>query len=76
MPNYLVIEIAVDDAIVDINAQRNIATKQYESVNGCIDLLTKIIGGNKPASVKIVGKDATTTIATSGTGSASNTFSF
>lgn len=76
MPNYLVVEIAIEDAISDMNSKANMSTKQFESVQGVINYLSACKAGCKPASVKIVSKDAATTINTSGTGSASNTFSF
>lgn len=74
--SYLVIEISVDLAISDLNASSNMADKGTESVQGVINLLQALESGNKSGSVKIVSKDAATTINTSGTGSASRTFSF
>lgn len=76
MSNYLVLEINIDRSIGDMNGNQNQATKQDESINACINLLAQLVGGNISGSVKVVSKDAATTINTSGTGSASNTFSF
>lgn len=76
---YLVIEINTGSGgltISDMNASCNMSGKRFESVNGVVDLLGKILGNGSSATVKIVSKDAATTISTSGTGSASNTFTF
>lgn len=75
---YIVIEVNASTATIgDLNERCEMATKGYESVQGVINLLEAINGGERrPASVKIVTKDVSTTISTSGTGSASNTFTF
>lgn len=73
---YLVLEFNIQQSIADMNGTENQATKPDESVNACTNLLFALIGGNASGTLKIVSKDVATTIATSGTDSASNTFSF
>lgn len=72
---YIVIEInASAKSIADFNAQCQNATNPHEAVSGCKNLLDAINGGAVDATVKVVTKDVATTIATSGTGSTSETY--
>lgn len=72
---YLVLEIEVPSkSIADLNSQCQKPTKPDEALQGCVNLLDGILGGAVDASVKVVSKDAATVIATSGSGSQSNTY--
>jgi hypothetical protein len=71
---YLVIEINSDLSIGDLNSKCQSATKAREAVEGCRNLLDAVLAGAVDATVKVVSKDAATTINTSGTGSESETY--
>lgn len=73
---YLVIEVNADSkSIDDYNAQVLLGgtTKPRVCVNALKTLLDKVLIGAAPATVKMVSKDASTTISTSGTSSTSIT---
>ena len=71
---YVVIEIHTTDTITDLNARIQEPTKPHETVANIRNFCDAIMGGNHPATVKVVTKDAATTIATSGAGSESETY--
>lgn len=72
---YVVIEIdAPNQSIANLNEKAQEAGKPHQAVNKLVNLLAAIAGGNIDASVKVVVKDASTTINTSGTGSTSETY--
>lgn len=75
MPNYIVIEIQSNGSLTDLANSVNQATKPHESVNAIVNALTKRNGVGS-GTIKVVTKDATTTINTSGSGSVSNVFTF
>lgn len=73
---YLVIEVSADSkSIADYNDQVLLGgtTKPRVCVNALKNLLDKVLIGAAPATVKMVSKDASTTISTSGSGSTSIT---
>lgn len=76
MSNYIVIEISTDIPLTQLTDSANQATKKLESINALVDILSARSSGSKSGTVKVVTKNTTTTIATAGTGSASNTFTF
>lgn len=72
---FIVIEINASLlSIESLNDKCQNATNGRDAINGCENLLNAIAGGVAPASVKIVTKDVSTTISTSGTHSVSNTY--
>ena len=76
MPNYLTIQIATDLPLIDLNNHQNQTTKQYDSMNACIDQLAKLVGGSKSGTVQIMSSTAQTTLTPVGTNSQVNTFTF
>jgi hypothetical protein len=76
---YIVVQLEVPDAIVNLNASCNEATKPHESLSGLIDLLNGINGGLKaPVTAKIgtSSADSSGGFVITGTGSQLNTFQF
>lgn len=73
---YIVIEINSSNySIADLNAKSaNGTLNAQQAVNGLQNLLNGIAGGASDGTVKIVVKDAATTINTSGTGSTTVTY--
>lgn len=72
---YIAIEIdAPQQTIATLNDKIQKPGNPHASVVGLKNLLQAILAGSVDASVKIVVKDAATTINTSGTGSTSETY--
>lgn len=72
---YVVIEIdAPQHTIANLNEKSQNSGNPHQAVNKLVDLLAAITAGAVDASVKVVVKDAATTINTSGTGSTSETY--
>ena len=74
--NYIVVEIQSDEPLAQMTNDVNQATKAHETISALVNVLEARNAGTKSGTVKVVTKDSTTTIDTSGTGSASNTFTF
>lgn len=67
---YLVIVIQLpNETIGNLNANTQFPTKVDESINGCINVLTAIEGGEKAAVVQITTRDSDPSVSTSGSGS-------
>lgn len=71
---YVVVEISGSDSIAQLNAIVQDPGKPLEAVIKLRNYCDAILAGCKPVTVKIVTKDAATTIATSGSGSQSETY--
>ena len=71
---YLVIEINTSNSIEEFNDQQNMATKKTESLNGLINLIASLNSGTAAGTVQIISRDSSASVGTSGSGSASNTF--
>ena len=75
MSKYLVIEVTSPDlSIADLNDKCHSAGNSKNALNKLIDYLGGISGGSYSGTVKVVTKDASTTISTSGAGSTSETY--
>lgn len=71
---YIVIEIHTTDTITDLNSRIQEPTKAHETVTNIRNFCDAIMGGNHPATIKVVTKDVATTISTSGAGSESELY--
>jgi hypothetical protein len=71
---YLTVEINIAaEQIGDLVSDCNLGNKQ-DAANGVINQLAKVIGGGASGSIKIVVKDAASTIDPTGSGSVSVTY--
>lgn len=72
---FCVIEIDAPQLTINtLNDKAQNPGNDHQAVNKLVDLLAAITAGAIDASVKVVVKDAATTINTSGTGSTSQTY--
>lgn len=71
---YLTVEINIEaEQIGDLVSACNLGDK-HDAINGIINQLAKVAAGGASGSVKLVIKDAASTINTSGSGSISVTY--
>lgn len=71
---YLAVELNLTGkSIADLNDRCASSGNKHDSVNGVVNALMGLLAG-EAGTVKIVVKDAASTINTSGTGSSSNTY--
>lgn len=75
MPNYIVIQVPSDKSLADLANHQNQATKPHETLNSLINLLAGL-NGTKSGTIQVLTSDTQTSLSTSGTGSALNTFTF
>ena len=73
--SYVAIELDIPQhSIATLNDKLQNSGNPHQAVNKLVDLVAAIAAGAVDASVKIVVKDASTTMNTSGTGSTSETY--
>lgn len=63
-----------NDSIGNLNSNTQFPTKVFESINGAINILSSIEGGERAATVQVTVRDTAPAIATSGTGSTQQTY--
>ena len=71
---YLTIEILSSKSIGSLNDQANAPGNKQDVINGIINVLAGMAAGTDNGTVKVVVKDAASTINTSGSGSTSVTY--
>ena len=71
---YLTIEVLSSKSIGGLNDQANAPANKQDVINGIINVLMGIAAGTDAGTVKVVVKDAASTINTSGSGSTSVTY--
>lgn len=71
---YLTVEINCSKTINALNNACADAKTRQNAINGIVDVLMAMAAGTDQGSVKVVVKDAASTINTSGSGSTSNTY--
>lgn len=71
---YLTVEINSSKSIGTLNDQANASGNKQDVINGIINVLMGMAAGTDSGTVKVVVKDAASTINTSGTGSTSVTY--
>lgn len=71
---YLTVEILSSKSIGTLNEQCNAPGNKHDVINGIINALAAMASGADAGTVKVVVKDAASTINTSGTGSTSVTY--
>lgn len=73
---YIVLVInCPNDTIGNLNANTQFPTKVDESINGCINLLTSIEGGERASVVQVTTRDTDPSVSTSGSGSLQYSYS-
>lgn len=72
---YIVLVInAPNNSIGDLNNRCQNAGNLNDPINKCANLLAAIAGGKLPAAVQVTTRDTDPAVATSGSGSAQNTY--
>lgn len=73
---FLVLVIEVPgEGVAQLNAETQLPTKVDESIQGVINVLDAIVGGNKPATVQITTRTTDPSVTTVGTNSQQYTYS-
>jgi len=74
MPYVNILINVPNDTIQTLNDKTQLPTKVYESIQGCINLLTEIEAGCTPASVQVTTLNSTISVSTDGGKSLQETY--